>query len=57
MRWDRLGRDDHEGVSATRAKVPGGWMVFVIHQGEPAGALFYRDPNHRWDGETLPEPI
>ena len=54
MGWERPGRDDHEGVSATHAKVPGGWMVFVIHQGKPTEALFYREPNHRWDGETLP---
>ncbi len=37
-----------------RAKVPGGWLVF-IHRGEAAGgAFYYPDPEHKWDGNTLP---
>ena len=35
--------------SALRAKVPGGWFVRVI-----AGAFFYPDPEHKWDGSSLP---
>jgi hypothetical protein len=41
-----------------RAKVPGGWLVAVlsgtvnIH----AAVCFVPDPEHRWDGSSLPEP-
>lgn len=31
-----------------RAKVPGGWLVLVIHN--TSGLTFYPDPGHRWDG-------
>jgi hypothetical protein len=38
-------------VTAMRAKVPGGWFVFV---GDNAGGpFFYPDPEHRWDGSSL----
>ncbi len=37
-----------------RTKVPGGWFVFVHRAGEEAGAFFYPDPNHEWDGNSLP---
>jgi hypothetical protein len=39
---------------AYRARVPGGWLVFIRTPG-PAGlggAMFYPDPEHRWDGGT-----
>lgn len=32
-----------------RAKVPGGWFVRVSE-----GAFFYSDPEHIWDGSSLP---
>ena len=36
-----------------RAKVPGGWIVawYSINLG---GAMFYPDPKHEWDGNSLP---
>lgn len=34
-----------------RAKVPGGWMVLVIHN--TTGLTFYPDPEHKWDGGGL----
>jgi len=36
-----------------RAKVPGGW--FVSMRGfQEASAFFYPDPEHTWDGSSLP---
>jgi hypothetical protein len=32
------------GGRAARAKVPGGWLVWV----DPGGLAFYPDPDHRW---------
>jgi hypothetical protein len=35
-----------------RARVPGGWLVFLYGWGQSllTGATFYPDPDHRWDG-------
>jgi hypothetical protein len=41
----KLGWDVH------RAKVPGGWLLLVIHNA--TGTTFYPDPEHRWDGGSL----
>ena len=34
-----------------RAKVPGGWLVLVIHNTN--GVTFYADPEHMCDGGSL----
>ena len=34
-----------------RAKVPGGWLVLVMHN--TSGITFYPDPGHEWDGGSL----
>ena len=34
---------------ALRAKVPDGWFIRVA-----TGAFFYPDPEHAWDGSSLP---
>ena len=39
--------------SMARAKVPGGWLL-VINWGSGTGMTFYPDPNHKWNGESLP---
>ena len=36
-----------------RAKVPGGWLV-LFKGFDNAGLTFYPDPNHAWDGNSLP---
>jgi hypothetical protein len=38
-----------------RAKVPGGWFV-KADDGirRTGGAFFYPDPEHQWDGSSLP---
>ncbi len=42
----------------SRAKVPGGWVVFRNIEGSGgypvAGMCFLPDPNHEWDGQSLP---
>jgi hypothetical protein len=37
-----------------RAKVPGGWLVYLADR-EGVGLTFYPDPDHKWDGGTLPQ--
>lgn len=36
-----------------RVKVPGGWLV-KIDSNETGNAFFYPDPEHLWDGSSLP---
>ena len=51
--WEQL-NSDGGGVlhwDVHRAKVPGGWLVLVIHNA--TGLTFYADPEHRWDGGGL----
>jgi hypothetical protein len=37
-----------------RARVPGGWLIFIWTPGRNGlgGAAFYPDPSHAWDGGT-----
>lgn len=35
-----------------RAKVSGGWFVLVTNNAR--GLMFYPDPDHQWDGGSLP---
>ena len=37
-----------------RAKVPGGWFIRIIGAPDDAAAFFYPDPEHLWDGSSLP---
>jgi len=39
------------GWNVHRTKVPGGWLVLVIHNTD--GLTFYPDPEHKWDGGSL----
>ena len=38
--------------SMYRAKVPGGWLVIV--ERDAPSLIFYPDPDHEWDGSSLP---
>jgi len=44
LQWEQLASD---GVSVSRAKVPGGWLVLC-----GAAATYYPDPAHQWDGSS-----
>jgi hypothetical protein len=46
FRWQDLKSD----VRMRRAAVPGGWLVAVTG----AGLTYYPDPEHAWDGTSLP---
>ncbi|HWY88891.1 MAG TPA: hypothetical protein VNX28_19415 [Gemmataceae bacterium] len=39
---------------AYRARIPGGWLVFIETPGRGGlgGVTFYPDPDHTWDGGT-----
>jgi hypothetical protein len=53
LEWTEL-RSSGGLLSAYRAKVPGGWLLYVgdgyHHHG---GVTFYPDPGHLWTGESL----
>jgi hypothetical protein len=54
INWERLGvRHAMVGLHADRARVPGGWLVLVTLGGNFT-AFFYPDPEHIWDGNSLP---
>jgi len=44
-------------VPLARAKVPGGWLVTVISGtiNSQTAVCFVPDPEHRWDGSSLPK--
>ena len=39
----------------SRARVPGGWLIYMWGGGRVAGITFYPDPQHQWDGSSLDE--
>ncbi|MGC9972158.1 MAG: hypothetical protein ABSE56_16380 [Bryobacteraceae bacterium] len=45
LKWETL----RSNPAALRAKVPGGWLVTVY-----SSVAFYPDPDHVWDGTSLP---
>ena len=40
-------------ASMSRAKIPGGWLVYGTTHSDPAVFVFVPDPNHEWDGSSL----
>lgn len=45
----------HSEYLTERAKVPGGWLVIAQFKiGSSHGLAFLPDPDHQWDGGTLP---
>jgi hypothetical protein len=44
-------------VPVGRAKIPGGWLVGLVSGTFNAHTVlcFVPDPEHRWDGSSLPE--
>lgn len=51
--WEDL--KSSTSIDVKRAKVPGGWLVYVQYTVDSAGITFYPDPNHEWDGSSLPD--
>jgi hypothetical protein len=51
IKWERL---KSEGFDIYRAKVPGGWLVWATAGGGEVGMIFYPDPDHKWNGSSLP---
>jgi hypothetical protein len=47
-----------EGLKGTfqvfRAAVPGGWLLVMLAVTAPTAITFYPDPDHAWDGSSLP---
>lgn len=61
LKWELLNTDRemkgwlNSDYMAERAKVPGGWLVISqFHHGSAHGMVFLPDPNHEWDGGSLP---
>jgi len=36
--------------SLSRAKMPGGWLLYATTSGDSASLVFVPDPEHLWDG-------
>jgi hypothetical protein len=53
LKWERIGAGawSTPGSAIVRAKIPGGWLVTYESSG---GLAFVPDPNHQWDGNSLP---
>ncbi|MEK7405569.1 MAG: hypothetical protein AAB225_10720 [Acidobacteriota bacterium] len=47
LEWGKVRSSD---FVVRRAKVPGGWLVAI----SPDALAFYPDPEHAWDGTSLP---
>jgi hypothetical protein len=62
LSWEKLAiaEPKHEFTYSTvlRAKVPGGWILTVFytsgHQDGGVATTFVPDPEHAWDGGSLP---
>ena len=50
LRWEYVPANHRFLVS--RARVPGGWLVFTASGSDRAGLAFYPDPRHEWDGTS-----
>lgn len=54
LMWEKLNSKRARGLlgwEVHRAKVPGGWLILVMHN--TSGVTFYPDPEHKWDGGSL----
>jgi hypothetical protein len=48
-----LGSFEVGGFSVWRAKVPGGWLI-AMRSSHGSSLTFYPDPDHAWDGQSVP---
>ncbi len=56
-----VGDERERLLAVNRAKVPGGWLIYIFGHTEGGldpwrygGLTFYPDPEHEWDGLSLP---
>lgn len=63
IEWEYLGRQGlppgalfPKQVEMWRTPVPGGWLVLTVEtqQSDSLSTTFYPDPEHEWDGSSLP---
>ena len=61
LRWEsvKTEREEHglldSAYMTERAKVPGGWLVISQFKiGTAHGLVFFPDPDHKWNGGSLP---
>ncbi|HEX5323554.1 MAG TPA: hypothetical protein VFW40_07190, partial [Capsulimonadaceae bacterium] len=53
--WERLSGHFLSNIIFERAKVPGGWLISARSTFAYGVSIsFYPDPNHGWDGGSLP---
>ena len=50
VKWEELEMKGWKGTILLRAKVPGGWLMGIVG----GGMTFVPDPDHKWDGNSLP---
>lgn len=54
MKWEKLvTQDAPSGGAIHRAKVLGGWLIWTTYS-HGTNLMFFSDPQHAWDGSTLP---
>lgn len=54
LNWEKIdSRGQNFSSYIERAKVPGGWLL-KPRTADGGGMTFYPDPNHKWDGNSLP---
>lgn len=63
LHWQKLAvaepRHEFTYGAIYRARVPGGWFIALFWASQMTGGpsiTFYPDPEHVWDGDTLPNP-
>lgn len=65
LHWEKLciGEPKHELMYSTvhRCSVPGGWLVALLwstgHQAGGPALAFVPDPEHVWDGNSIPNEL
>ncbi len=55
LEWEKISSNFFSSTVVECTKVPGGWLVLARSQMAYGVSIsFYPDPNHEWDGGTLP---
>ena len=54
LKFEKLDVGTTVSARVSRAKVPGGWLL-MVNSNSGGGLTFYSDPQHKWDGNSLPD--